>query len=223
MKKELEVSGRTVEEAIQHALVELGTSREKVEVIVLKEGKSGILGIRAEEARIKVRPLEEISENETDPVKIAQGVLKSILAKMDITASVESEAEPPGEDEQEGSTAVSFNIKGDDLGILIGRRGQTLTCLQFIIRQIVAHRTKSWVLVNIDVEGYKERHYHALEALAARLAEQVKAKNTSFALRPMPAFDRRIIHLTLAKNAGVVTESTGEGQARRVVISPKKA
>ncbi len=215
MKKEIEVSGRTVEEAIQHALVELGTSREKVEVTILKEGKPGILGIGAEEAKIRVRPLTEVSDNETDPTKIAEGVLKSLLAKLGITTTVELESET--------SQPPSFNIRGEDLGILIGRRGQTLACLQFILRQIVAHRTKSWVPINIDVEGYKKRHYRALEALALRLAQEVKTKKKPLSLRPMPPFDRRIIHLALAKDPDVTTESTGEGQARRVVIYPKKA
>ena len=218
--KELKVSGRTVEEAIQHALVELGTSREKVEVTVLKEGKSGILGMGAEEAKIKVRPLEGTAEKENSTIKIAEDTLKTLLDKMDIEASVESEASD--ESGEETPITVTFNLKGSDLGILIGRRGQTLACLQFILRQIVAHTLKSWVPINIDVEGYKKRHFQVLEALANRIAEQVKAKKTPFTLRPMPAFDRRIIHLTLAEHSDVITESTGEGQDRRVIISPKE-
>jgi len=177
----------------------------------------------AEEARIKVRPLVEISKDETDPVKVAESVLKSLLAKMGITASVEFEAETTGESEGKSPPTIGFNIRGDDLGILIGRRGQTLACLQFIIRQIVAHKTKSWVLVNIDVEEYKKRHHLALKAMAMRIAEQVKAKNAPFTLRPMTAFDRRLVHLALANDPAITTESTGEGQARRVVISPTRA
>ncbi len=218
--KELEVNGRTVEEAIQHALVELGTSREKVEVTILKEGKSGILGMGAEEAKIKVRPLVGIVENENSIVQIAEDALKTLLDKMDVEALMESEI--PSESSEETPIAVTFNLKGDDLGILIGRRGQTLACLQFIVRQIVTHKIKSWVPINIDIEGYKKRHFQSLEALAFRIAEQVKAQRTPFTLRPMPAFDRRIIHLTLAERPEVTTESIGEGETRRVVISPRK-
>ncbi len=174
----------------------------------------------AEEAKIKVRPLVGIVENENSIVQIAEDALKTLLDKMNVEALIESEI--PSESSEETPIAVTFNLKGDDLGILIGRRGQTLACLQFIVRQIVTHKIKSWVPINIDIEGYKKRHFQSLEALAFRIAEQVKAQRTPFTLRPMPAFDRRIIHLTLAEYPEVTTESTGEGETRRVVISPKK-
>lgn len=220
--KELEVSGRTVEEAIQHALVELGISREKAEVIVIKEGKSGILGLGTEEAKVRVRPLTETPAKENDITKMVEDVLKTLLAKMEISATVEPQTEATGEGGKEAPAAVTLNVKGDDLGVLIGRRGQTLSCLQFMVRLILAHMTKTWLPINIDVEGYKKRRYQALQALANRIAEQVKAKKAPFTLKPMPAAERRIIHLALIENTSVTTESIGEGEARRVVISPKE-
>ena len=179
------------------------------------------MGLGVEEARVRVRPLLEMTAIKNDLVKMAEEILRALLAKLGISASVESQAEAPEEGGKEIPASTTFNIKGDDLGILIGRRGQTLFCLQFIVRLIVAHKTKTWVPINIDVEGYKNRRYQALQALATRLAEQVRIKKVPFTLKPMLAAERRIIHLTLVEHHAVTTESVGEGEARRVVISPK--
>jgi len=229
----LEVSGKTVEEATQKALEQLGVSREEVEVTVVKEGRRGILGLGAEEAKILVRPLAAMPKKPKKPKKpekpeeggdvaeAAAGVLETLLARLELVASVVPETKPPlgGGD---APPVISLNVKGDDLGILIGRRGQTLASLQHIVRLIVAHKVKARVPIVIDVEGYKQRRYDALQALALRVAEQVKAKKRPFALEPMPAYERRIIHLTLAGNPDVTTESTGEGETRKVVIVPRK-
>ena len=218
----LEVSGKTVEEAIQKALEQLGVSREEVEVTVVKEGRHGILGLGAEEAAVRVRSLAMAPEKETDVAEAAKGVLEALLAQMGLVASVVSQTKPPVEAGKGGSPVIALDITGDDLGILIGRRGQTLVALQYVVRLILAHQVKAWVPVVIDVEGYKQRRYEALQALALRVAEQVKARERAFALEPMSAYERRIIHLTLAGDPGVTTESTGEGEVRKVVIMPKK-
>ncbi|MBI2287496.1 MAG: KH domain-containing protein, partial [Chloroflexi bacterium] len=118
--------------------------------------------------------------------------------------------------------AIALDVKGDDLGILIGRRGQTLAGLQYIVRLIVGHQTKNWVPIVIDVEGYKQRRYQALQVFARNLAEQVKAKGTPFTMEPMPAYERRIIHLTLADHPDVTTESIDEGDFRKVMIIPRQ-
>jgi len=154
--------------------------------------------------------------------EIAKSVLETLLAEMEVTASIVPQAKPLAGAEEEATAPVALEIKGDDLGILIGRRGQTLACLQYIVRLIIAHQTKTWVPIIIDVEGYRQRRYEALQALAWRMAEQVKVKGTPFTLESMPAYERRIIHLTLADHADVTTESIGEGEARKVVILPKK-
>jgi spoIIIJ-associated protein len=218
----LEVSGKTVEEAIQKALEQLGVSREEVEVTVVKEGRHGILGLGAEEARVRVRPLVTVSKKGSDVAEAAKGILETLLARMGVVASVVSQTKPPVERGEGVPSVITLDVKGEDLGILIGRRGETLACLQHIVRLIVAHQAKAWVPIVIDVEGYKQRRYGALKALALRVAEQVKAKKRSFALEPMPAYERRIIHLTLADNPDVTTESVGEGEARKVVIMPRK-
>jgi len=214
----LEVSGRTVEEAIQKALEQLGVSREEAEVTVVKEGRHGILGLGAEEARVRVRPLVATPKEMGDVAEAAAGVLEALLARLGLVASVVPETKPPVVGGESAPGVITLNVKGDDLGILIGRRGQTLASLQHIVRLIVAHQVKARVPIVIDVEGYKQRRYDALQALALRVAEQVKAKGKPFALEPMPAYERRIIHLTLADHPDVTTESTGEGETRKVVI-----
>jgi len=217
--KNLEMSGKTVEEAIQRALAELGVSREEVKVTVLKEGKHGVLGLGAEEARIRVEPLVP-ALGESDIADAAKGILEALLSMMGVAASVVSLARSFVEGE--ATAPIAFDIKGDDLGILIGRRGQTLSCLQYIVRLIVGHQTEAWVPIIVDVEGYKQRRYEAVQALAWRIAEQVKAGGEPFTLEPMSAYERRIIHLALAEHPDVTTQSIGEGEARKVVILPKE-
>ncbi len=216
----LEMSGKTVEEAIQRALEKLGVSREEVKVTVLKEGRHGVLGMGAEEALIRVEPLVPTPKKESDIADAAKGILEALLSMMGVSASVVS---PAGSFvESEASAPIAFDIKGDDLGILIGRRGQTLSCLQYIVRLIVGHQTEAWVPIIIDVEGYKQRRYEALRALAWRMAEEAKANGVPFTLEPMPAYERRIVHLALAEHPDVTTQSIGEGEARKVVILPKE-
>ena len=217
----LEISAKTVEEAIQRALKELGVSREEVEVTVLKEGRAGVLGLGAEEARIRVSPLVTTPKVEGDITEIAKDVLERLLAAMGVAALVVPQAKSIVEGE-EATAPVAFDIKGDDLGILIGRWGQTLSSLQYLVRLIVNHQTETSMPIIIDVEGYKQRRYKALQTLALRMAEQVKARGTPFTLEPMPPYERRVVHLTLADHPDVTTESTGEGEARKVVILPKK-
>jgi len=152
--------------------------------------------------------------------EVAKSVLETLLDGMGIVASVALQAKPVTEGEGVTNPAV-FDIEGEDLGILIGRRGQTLACLQFIVRLIVGHQTKDWVPIIIDVEGYKQRRYEQLHTLAKNLAEQVKARRVPFTLEPMLAYERRIIHLALADDPDVTTESIGEGESRKVVIRSK--
>ncbi len=165
----------------------------------------------------------EVSENKDDIAEVAKSVLETLLSLMDVSASVMlSTALFPGGEEEGAADSITLEIEGEDLGILIGRRGQTLSCLQYIVRLIVGHQTKVWLPIIIDVEGYKRRRYDALQAIAWRMVEMVKTRGEPFALEPMSAFDRRIIHLTLADHPDVTTQSSGEGEARKVVILPKE-
>lgn len=172
--------------------------------------------------KLKVEVLAHMVEDDNDVGEVAKDILETLLGRLGIAASVEPCAEPFVEQEKEAPMPITFNIEGEDLGILIGRRGQTLACLQYVVRLIVASQTKTWAPIIIDVEGYKQRRYTALQTLAWRMAEQVKTRGTPFTLEPMSAYERRIIHLALANNSDVTTESTGEGEERKVVILPKK-
>ncbi|MFC2048380.1 RNA-binding cell elongation regulator Jag/EloR [Chloroflexota bacterium] len=209
-----------MEKAIQHALEQLGVSREEVEVTVVNEGKSGILGLGAEEAVVRVKPLMPVPES--DITETAKDAVENLLTLMGVAGSIVTQAQPIVEEVEEATAFVVLNINGGDMGVLIGRRGQTLSCLQYIVRLIVGHQTKDWVPIIIDVGGYKQRRYQALQTFAQQMAEQVQAKGESFTLEPMSAYERRIIHLALVDHPDVTTESTGQGEARRVVILPKK-
>jgi spoIIIJ-associated protein len=206
---ELEITANTVEEALEEAEERLGMKRDRFEVEVIKEGKSGILGIGGEEAVIKVRPLPSVEE---DLVKIAREVLDKLLNLLGVTAEVEVLSD---------QIPTTFNIKGDDLGILIGRHGQTIVSLEYIVKLIVAARLKGWQPLFVDIGGYRERRRSSLQQLALHLAEQVKLEHRDITLEPMSASERRIIHLILADHPEVVTHSIGVGEDRKVVISPK--
>jgi len=192
-----------------------------VEVTVVKAGKSGILGLGAEEAVVRVSPLAMEAEERSRITEVAREALEGLLGRLGVEASVTLEEKPPFESGAGANEVITINVTGDDLGILIGRRGQTLAALQHIVRLMVAHRMKERVPIVIDVEGYKQRRYEALQALAQRMAEQVRERKKPFALEPMPAYERRIIHLVLADNPDVTTESTGVGEVRKVVIMPR--
>ena len=162
-----------------------------------------------------------MKEDEREVAEVARNILENLLDLMGIPASVNPVHEVLVESGAEIPSSITLNVEGDDLGILIGRRGQTLSCLQYMVRIIVGHQKNVWLPIVIDVEGYKQRRCNALQTMALRIAEQVTQKREPFALEPMSAFDRRVIHMTLADHPEVITESRGEDEARRVVVVPK--
>lgn len=212
----LEISAKTVEEAVELAVKSLGASREEVEVVVLKKGRPGFLGLGGEEAVVRVTRLQS-EEMESAAVVVAKEVLEKLLSLMKVSASV-GEKRPCFLEGEEGRAPVGLDITGEDLGILIGRRGNTLSSLQYLVYLIVSHQLKARVHVTIDVEGYRERRYEALKNLALRVAERVGDTGQPVTLEPMPANERRIIHLALRDYPEVMTESIGEGEARKVTI-----
>jgi spoIIIJ-associated protein len=216
----LEISARTVEDATKKALLKLNTTLDQVEITVLTEGKGGILGLGVEDARISVRLITPPDENK-EVTDIAQEILETILDKMGVNASIR--ISPPDEAfTSEGEDkAITFNIEGDDLGNLIGRRGMTIDALQYLVRLMTTRRSRSKTPIMIDVQSYKQKRYDDLRTLALNVASQVKTRRSSFRLEPMSAFERRIIHLTLADDPDVTTESIGEGDMRKVVVLPR--
>lgn len=162
--------------------------------------------------------MELVESEDTDVSQITKSILETLLDKMSVNAEVDiitAEAIIPDEDAGSG---IVYNIKGEDLGMLIGRRGQTLTNLQYLVRLIVAHRTGVYAPVVLDVNDYRRRRFTALKSMALKVADQVKEKKMPFSLEPMPAFDRRIVHLVLADDPVVTTQSIGAGDDRKVVI-----
>jgi spoIIIJ-associated protein len=165
-------------------------------------------------------PLTAPSGGEAE--RIARETLSELLGLLGVLGKVESEPAPVVADEGEGGvTPVALNVAGEDLGILIGRRGQTLAALQYVVRLVVSRRVDGWVPIVIDVEGYKERRARALETFALEMADRVVSRGTPFTMEPMPPYERRIIHMVLANHARVATESVGQGEERKVVIRPK--
>ena len=201
----IEITAATVEQAIEKAEAQLGLNRDQLEVEVIREGESGI-SAKSEEALIRVT---QVTPPEKDAVKVVTEILDTLLGLLGVTGKVEVVSD---------EIPLALDIKGDDLGILIGRRGQTLACLEYITKLIVVGRLKTWLPLSVDVAGYKERRRDSLQRLALYLAEQVKSRRHPITMEPMPADERRIVHLTLADNPDVTTQSIGEGEDRKVVI-----
>jgi len=212
----LEKSAKTVEEAVDLALEELGASRDEVEIVVLKEGRSGFLGIGGAGATVRVtrRQPDEVADEAT---VVAKETLQQLLGLMSVDATVEEKQPPPG-----GLALFSLEIRGEDLGILIGRRGQTLSSLQYLLYLMVGHRLKVHVPLSLDVESYLERRQESLQGLARRMADRVMDTGQIVIMEPMPARERRIIHLALREYDSVMTQSVGEGEERKVTIIPRR-
>jgi len=208
--EELEITAETVEQATREAEKQLGANRDQIEIVVIREGKSGLFGIGSEEAVIKIKALARPDKD----IEVAIDVLETLLRLMGLVGVVEASRD---------EMRLILNIEGDDLGILIGRMGQTLACLQYIVRLIVAGRLKDWLPLNVDVCGYKKRRCDSLRELALRLAGQVKLRRRSVTLEPMPPAERRVIHLALTNHPDVITHSIGEGTSRKIVISLKRS
>lgn len=206
----IEITAGTVEQAIEQAEAQLGLSRDQFEVEVIREGRTGILGVGGREAVIRVSSTSLLEE---DVVSIVTEIVDKLLELMGVEGSVEVlSAEVP----------LQLNVKGEDLGILIGRRGQTLGALEYVTKLMVVQRMKTWLPLTVDVAGYRKHRHESLQKLALYLAEQVKSKHRAVPMEPMPADERRVIHLALADHPDVRTESMGEGENRKVVILPRQ-
>ncbi len=208
-----EMSGKSVEEAVELALMEMGVGRAEVEVEVLSRGKAGFLGIGSEPARVRVKRILPTQNTATNAMEVVARLVK--LANVEITCTLRS-----AEDKQTGGPII--DIQGTDSGLLIGRRGETLRSLQFLVNLMVNKDNASPKRVVLDVEKYKERRYKALGEMALKVAEKVAATGRPITLEPMSPAERRVIHLSLAEHPQVTTESSGEGAERKVTIRPKR-
>ncbi len=246
---EREFTGRSVEDAIEKGLAELGLTRDEIEVEVISRGSRGVLGIGATEARVRILwgrsapdsrqipPGDEsatLEAREPEPAKAPRGadqevieigkeLLGELLQKMGFEASVEAVYE--NDLASDGSKRLVFDVQGLDdesAARLIGRHGDVINALQNLLRLMVSHRLKRWVNFAVDVNGYRAHREESLVKLAHRIAAQVRETGRGVPLEPMPARERRIIHLALKDDPDVVTRSIGEGDRRRVTIVPKQ-
>lgn len=200
--KFVEKSGKSVEEALRLALIDLEVSRDQVEIEILEEGSKGFLGIGAKETRIRVTKKNDVNET-------ARNFLSNILNQMSISAKLEIE---------QNDEVLSINMIGEDMAILIGKRGQTLDSLQYLVSLVVNKEREDYLRVVLDTENYRAKRKETLEALAEKLASKVKKSRKNVILEPMNPYERRIIHSALQNNPSVSTKSEGEEPYRKVII-----
>jgi spoIIIJ-associated protein len=221
--REVERSAPSVEEALEAALSELGISEQEAVVEILQEPRGGFLGVGAQEATVRVRakaepgleeePAEEALEEQGD---IAADFLEELLERMGVPATVELSIEG-----QAAYLEVAPS-ENEDVGLLIGRRGQTLEALQELARTLVSRRTGERCRVVVDVEGYRRRRRSRLASQAREVAQRVKRTGREEELEPMTPFERKIVHDAIAGLGGVETVSRGEDPERRVVVRPRR-
>ena len=288
----VDAEGRTVSEATEKALEELGLRRDQVDIEVLSEGRPRLLGFRGEPAKVRVTakpappppparqpapaPIasadedeeyeeedeeyeegdedegededeeedddEEYEDEEEEPAPVrsaprverertpvpeasaedvdaAVGILEDLVRLMGVDATVAART-PETAGDGVGMIQAVLDIEGEDLGLLIGRRGQTLASLQYLLNLIAAKQLGKRVAFGVDVDGYRRRREEALVSLAKRTASRVRQTGRSVTLEPMPPNERRIIHITLAEDPNVITVSIGEGEGRKVAVTP---
>ncbi len=212
-KESQEATAKTVEEAIDLALMGLGVGREEVEVEILSEGKPGFLGIGSEPARVRVRRIQPTNKAASLAMETVSHILRS--AGVATTATLRSAYDP-------NAGGPVIDIQGEDSGLLIGRRGETMRALQFLVSLMVNRKTDERVRVMVDVESYRARREKAVHDMALRVAGKVISTDRSIALEPMSPSERRVVHMALADNPRVSTESIGSGDSRKVTIIPQR-
>lgn len=236
MNEGVEASGRTVEEAIDRALEMLGATEDEVEIQILSEGRPGGVFRRADEARVRVgwrdeRTAEDLAfegdlgdddelpaevvipESSLHQAETAQAFLEGLLREMNLEASIEAHPTESG---------AAVEISGENMGLLIGKRGITLAAVQELTRAAVQHQTEGRAVVSLDIEGYYSRRRSSLEHMARAAATRVRKSRRPVALEPMTARDRKVVHDTLTDMPGITTGSEGQEPHRHVVISPAR-
>ena len=204
--KYVEKEAKTVEDAITEALVEMGLTSDQVTVEVLEKGPTGLMSIFSSKMA-KVRVYKKINLSD-----IAQDFLGDVFDKMGMEVKIDVELDD--------HSNMNINLSGPSMGVLIGKRGQTLDSLQYLVSLVVNKESDNYVRVKLDTENYRVRRKETLETLASNLANKVKSTRKKFTLEPMNPYERRIIHATLQNNKAVETHSEGEEPYRKVVITP---
>lgn len=210
MMEMITVTAKNVDEAIIQASMQLGVSSDRLQYEVVEKGSAGILGglIGAKPAVIRAKKIETIEDKAAD-------FLKEVFGAMDLSVDVNIKL---NEEEKE----LEINLSGDEMGILIGKRGQTLDSLQYLVSLVVNKESEDYLRVKLDTENYRERRKETLETLAKNIAYKVKRTRRSVSLEPMNPYERRIIHSALQNDKYVFTRSEGEEPFRHVVIALKR-
>ncbi|MBE4907915.1 protein jag [Bacillus luteolus] len=205
--KQITATGQTVDEAVESALAQLQTTKDRAEITIIDEGKKGIFGIfGTKPAIVKVTM-------KMDPVEESKKFLQQVIANMGVSAQIEVTVQGKN---------VEFNISGEKIAILIGKRGQTLNSLQYLT-QLVANRfSEQFINIIVDAENYRRRRQDTLIQLAERLADKAVRTGQDVALEPMPSYERKVIHTALVTNKKVKTFSSGTDPNRHLVITPNK-
>ena len=205
-----EFTGKTVDDALTNATVSLGVTSSEIKYEVVEEGSNGFLGIGSKDALIKV----VISANE-DPKDVAKDFLNGVFEAMQLEVNISMELE-------EADNTLSIDLAGPEMGVLIGKRGQTLDSLQYLTNLAVNRTAENYTRVKIDTEDYRRRRKETLENLAKNMASKVKRTKKAVTLEAMNPYERRIIHSALQDDKYVTTHSEGEEPYRHVVVVPKK-
>jgi spoIIIJ-associated protein len=233
----VEADGNSIDEAIEGALKLLGTTRERVEIEILNNAVRGLFGIGGRKARVRATlrppidaeqpvaaeavrrergperpaPAQAITAEDHHAVERARQVLEAILQHMDVHAAI---------DVRHTDDRVVFDLRGDSSGVLIGRRGQMLDALEYLLNRIAGRDEGGSARIVVDSENYRARRRESLEDLARRMAEQAKKRRKPVTLNPMSPRDRRIVHLILQEDKTIVTKSSGKGYFRKLIIIP---
>ena len=203
-----EFSAKTVDDAITEACQKLMVPSDKLEYEVVEEGSSGFLGIGAKPAIIRAKAKSSVAD-------VAKDFLKDVFEAMNMAVVVDVKYD-------EENKNVDIELSGDEMGVLIGKRGQTLDSLQYLVSLVVNKDSEEYIRVKVDTEDYRKRIKETLENLAKNIAYKVKRTKRSVSLEPMNPYERRIIHSALQNDKYVTTHSEGEEPFRRVVVTLKK-
>ncbi len=214
MNKSLEFSGKTEDEALEAALLELGKERDEVSVEIIKRAKPGFLGLGGTPAVVKVSYEEE--EEEPSDLGQLKEFLTGLFERMGVSADIAAEMEEDGK-------AIHAELSGKNVGSLIGRRGETLDAIQHLANYVINKNRSERIRINIDAENYRAKRADALSRLAVKVAEKVVKYRRNVTLEPMNAYERHVIHTALQEFEGVTTYSTGTEPNRRVVVAFDKS
>ncbi len=204
----IQVSAKTVDDAITEALIKLGATSDQIEYEVIEKGSAGFLGIARKDAVIKVRKKCTVEDNIKD---FLNQVFDAMKLEVEIIVT-----------RQENSNNIDVELKGPEMGVIIGKRGQTLDSLQYLANLAVNKNSEDYVKVKIDTEDYRKRRKETLENLARNIAYKVKRTKRPVSLEPMNPFERRVIHSALQNDRFVTTHSEGEEPYRHVVVTLKR-